>query len=129
MFIDPMCKFSKALMRKINENKMLQLTNTYYMFLYRLPRLDSDKLIQYIYQSDEQKSTLLDVIVDEEIIDFDDFIASDKTIKAIQAIAEVAKKLDMTVSPYLILFEKDSKYCRVSEGIASCLEELTEFEN
>lgn len=124
IFVDPMCKFSKKIIKTINDNKMLQLTNTYYIFLYRLPRLDSEKLIQYVYQSNDQKTTLLEVMVDEEVIDLDDFQVTDKTIRAIQTISDIAKKLDMTVRPYMISFEKDSKYCSVSQGIASCLEEL-----
>ena len=124
MFVDPMCKFSKRLMKIIHKNKMLQLTNSYYIFLYRLPRLDSEKLIQYIYQSDDKKTILLDVMIDEEIIDLDDFKATKKTLKTIQTIADVAKKLDMTVRPYMISYEKDSKFCTVSEGEASCIEEF-----
>lgn len=124
MFVDPMCKFSKRLMKIINKNKMLQLTNSYYIFLYKLPKLNSEKLIQYIYQADDKKTTLLDVMIDEEIIDFDDFKATQKTLKAIQTVADAAKKLDITIRPYIISFEKDSKFCMVSEGEASCIEEF-----
>ena len=113
LFVDPKCKYSRRLMKIIYDNKMLQLTNSYYIFLYRLQRLDSKKLIQYIYQSENKQSTLIDVMVDKEIIDLDEFKATKKTLKAIQSIAEVAKKLDIEVRPYLISFEKDSKYCKV----------------
>lgn len=128
LFVDPLCKFSKEIVTKISENKMLQLTDSYYVFLYRLPKLDSEKLIQYIYQSDDQKSALLDIMVEGEIVDFDNFKADDKTLNTIGKIAKVAKKLDMKLRPYMISFEKDSQYCRVSEGSASCLEELAAFE-
>ena len=124
LFVDPMCKFSKRMITIINENKILQLTNSYYIFLYRLPRLDSEKLIQYIYQSEDPKTTIIDVMVDGDIIDLDKFEATEKTLKAIQSIAKVAKKLNIRVRPYIISFEKDSKYCKVSEGESSCLEEF-----
>ena len=124
MFVDPMCKFSKRIMSKISENKMIQLANSYYVFLYRLPKLDSEKLIHYIYQSDDPKTVLLEVMVDEEIVELDGFKASSKTLKEIKTISDVAKRLDMKLRPYMISFEKDSKFCRVSEGTASCLDEF-----
>jgi len=124
IFVDPMCKYSRRIMSRINENQMLQLKSSYYIFLYRLPKFDSDKLIQYIYQSSDQKSVIMDVMVDEEIIDLDDFKADKETLQALKNIAKVAKKLDMKLRPYIITFDKGSKYCRVSEGIVSCLEEF-----
>ena len=129
LFVDPKCKYSRRIMKIIDNNKMLQLTNSYYIFLYKLPILDSKKLIQYIYQSKDQKTTILDVMVDEDITDLDEFEVTEKTLKAIQSIAKVANKLDIQVRPYIISFEKDSKFCKVSEGEASCLEELQEFED
>lgn len=126
LFVDPKCKYSKRLMTKINESKMLQLINTYYIFLYRLPRLDSEKLIHYIYQSDDPKSTLIDVMVYDDLVELEDFNATDKTKREIKIISDMAKKLDMTLRPYMISFEKDSAYCTVSEGTASCLEEFEE---
>jgi hypothetical protein len=124
VFLDPLCKYSRELMKKIESNKMLQLTNSYYIMLYRLPRIESEKIIQYIYESDNQKQTLIDIMVDEEIVDLENFKAKENTIKALQEITAVAKTFDMTQRPYMISFDKDSKYCRVSEGTASCLEEL-----
>jgi hypothetical protein len=124
VFVDPLCSYSRSLMKKIEENKMLQLSNTYYIFLYRLPRLDSEKTMQYILESPNQKETLTLIMVDEEIVDVEDFKAKKSTIKALQEIAKVAATLDMTQRPYMISFDKDSTFCRVSEGTASCLEEF-----
>ncbi|MCK4737126.1 MAG: hypothetical protein KAT10_01095 [Sulfurimonas sp.] len=154
MFVDPMCRFSRRLMTKISKNKMLQLTNSYYIFLYKHPILKSTKAIQYIYQSEDPKSLLLDIMVEEEIMDFekflamheavepihtididgdiidlDDFQAINETIESIDNIAKVAKQLDMERRPYLISFEKNSKYCSVSEGTVPCLEEFEYFED
>lgn len=124
VFIDPLCKYSRELIKKIYENKMLLLSNSYYVYLYRLPRLDSEKTMQYIYESADPKSTLIDIMVDEDFIDFKNFQPKESTVKALKEIADVAATLDMTQRPYMISFDKDSKYCRVSEGTASCLEEL-----
>ncbi|MCK4974753.1 MAG: hypothetical protein KAR81_05830 [Sulfurimonas sp.] len=154
MFVDPLCRYSRRLLTKICKNKILQQTSSYYIFLYKHPILSSTKSIQYIYQSDDPKSILLDIMIDDEIIDSDKFHASaetlepihtididgdiidlselktnDETIKSIEEIAKVAKQLDMKRRPYLISFEKDSKHCSVSEGIVSCLEEFEYFED
>lgn len=124
VFIDPLCKYSRELIKKIEANKMLQLSNTYYIFLYRLPRLESEKIMQYILESPNPKETLIEIMVDEEIVDVENFEAKESTVKVLQEIAAVAATLNMTQRPYMISFDKDSKYCRVSEGTASCLEEL-----
>ncbi len=124
IFVDPLCKYSRKIIKKIESNKMLQLTNSYYIMLYRLPRLESEKIMHYIYESDTPKQTLIDIMVDEDIVELENFKAKESTLKALKEITEVAKTLDMTKRPYMISFDKDSKYCRVSEGAASCLEEL-----
>ncbi|WP_310442357.1 hypothetical protein [Sulfurimonas sp.] len=103
---------------------MLQLSNRYYIFLYRLPRLDSEKTMQYILESTDPKATLIEIMIEEDILELVDFKAKESTLKALREIADVASTLDMTQRPYMISFDKDSKYCRVSEGTASCLEEL-----
>ncbi|MFA5454357.1 MAG: hypothetical protein WC272_03455 [Sulfurimonas sp.] len=103
---------------------MLQLSNTYYIFLYRLPRLESEKTMQYILESPNPKETLIEIMIDEEMVELKNFEAKESTVKALQEIATVAATLDMTQRPYMISFDRNSKYCRVSEGTASCLEEL-----
>ncbi len=93
MFVDPMCKYSKKIIKKVHENKMLQLINTYYIFLYRLEKFESDKLIYYIYQSDDPKSTFLDVMVDEDIIELDGFEATKNTKRDMKIVSDMAKKI------------------------------------
>lgn len=124
VFVDPLCKYSRALVKKIDEDRMLQLSNTYYIFLYRLPRYDSEKTMQYIYESSDPKETLTEIMIYEYEVDLSDYQARGTTIDALNEIAQVAATLDMTQRPYMISFEKGSKYCRVSEGEASCMEEF-----
>lgn len=124
VFLDPLCSSSRTLMKQIDANKLLQLSNTYHIFLYRLPRLDSEKTMQYIYQSDDPQKSLIEIMVDGDEVDLADFKANEKTLKMLVEVSEVAKKLDMKLRPYMISFDKDSKFCRVSEGTASCLEEF-----
>jgi thioredoxin-related protein len=75
VFIDPLCKYSRELMKKIEANKMLQLTNSYYIMLYRLPRLYSEKTMQYINESKNQKQALKEIMVEEEIVDLENYKA------------------------------------------------------
>ena len=128
VFVDPMCKYSRKLIKKIQNNKLLQLVNTYHIFLYRLPKYESDKLNQYIYQSSNRDEAFLYIMtqdIDFEMdLDLDDFETNDKTYKEMNKIATVAKELKMTKRPYLIKFDNKTGYCRVSEGIASCMEEF-----
>ncbi|WP_373034823.1 thioredoxin fold domain-containing protein [Sulfurimonas sp.] len=124
VFVDPMCKYSKRFIKKISENKMLQMLNSYHVFLYRLPKYESDRLIQYIYQSADKKKTLLDVMVRSKKINLDGFKATSKEYEITKRITKVAKKLKIKKRPYMISFQKDSGYCRVSEGIVECMEEL-----
>ncbi|QOY53218.1 thioredoxin fold domain-containing protein [Candidatus Sulfurimonas baltica] len=124
IFVDPMCPYSKKLITKISEDKMLQLMNSYYIFLYRLPKFESDKLTQHIYQSDDKKACLENVMVNNKQINLDNIQISTDKQKIIDKIATVGKKLNMVHRPYMMVFEEGSNYCRVSEGSAPCMEEF-----
>lgn len=122
-FIDPMCSSSQAYISLISTRKDLQRKSSYYIFLYRLPKFDSDALIRYIYQSPEPVSTLLFVIRNKDYYVPFEFEATQETEKKIKEIADIAKEMKMKRRPYLLLFDNGSKYCRVSEGTAPCLED------
>jgi hypothetical protein len=124
VFVDPMCPHSRKFISKISKNKMIQLENSYYIFLYRLPKFESDELIQCIYQSSDVKSSLMDVMVNGKEINMDSTELGDNKLKAIKEISSVGKKLNIKIRPYLMIFEDGSKYCRVSKGIAPCMEEF-----
>lgn len=124
IFVDPMCPHSKKLIKKISENKILQLINSYHIFLYRLPKFESDELSHYIYQSSNANIALLDTMVKDKEINFDDFKVDYEKSKILKEISIVAKKLNIKRRPYLILYEGDTGYCRVSEGTAPCMEEF-----
>jgi len=122
IFIDPLCPFSQKLLTTIINNEELQNENTYYIFLYRLETFDSDNLIWYIFDSDDQFSNLEEVMIYHGIIN-EKITPSDQTLQALKEIAEVGKNLDITIRPYTISFDKGSKYCKVSSGTATCEEE------
>ena len=123
VFVDPMCPKSKAFLSLIHSRKDLQEKRTYYIFLYKLKKFDSQKLIQYIYQSPTKKSTLIDIMVKDEDPNYRNFIFKKEGFHTLRKVENIAKQMPMKHRPYLLLFESNSPYCRVSEGIAPCLED------
>jgi len=124
VFIDPICPFSHDYITKIMNNEDLLKKNSYYIFLYRLAVFKSDKLIAYIFESEDKLATLEEVVVYGDIVDLENLKASTKTLKALKKIADVGEYLEIINRPYIISFEKGSKYCKVSEGEASCKKDL-----
>lgn len=122
-FVDPMCPMSKSFIEIITSEKSFQKETSYYIFLYRLPMFQSDKLIQYIYQSKTPLETLEEVMVYEDYDDLDNLESRPEIQKIINKIANVGKKLNIKARPYLLTFEAGSSYCKVSSGTAPCLEE------
>lgn len=123
VFVDPMCPHSKKLIKLLSENMMKQIQSTFYVFLYRLPKFESDQLIHFIYQSQNPKSSLMDIMVANKQPDLSSYVNHDR-IDMIDNIASVAKQLKMKKRPYIIHFENTSIFCTVSEGSAPCLEEF-----
>ena len=124
IFVDPICPFSKKFIKKISQDKMLQLINSYHIFLYRLPKFESDKLISHIYQSDDMAKELISVMVNNKTVDLSALHVDVEKDKYIKNVALVAQNLHVKKRPYIILYEGGSGYCRVSEGSASCMEEF-----
>jgi hypothetical protein len=123
VFVDPLCPKSQYFIELISGRKDLQEKNSYFIFLYRLNKFDSDELIQYIYQSEMPLQSLKEIMIDKDYDDIEDFTARKKTLDIIHDIAEVAKELHMKRRPYMLIFDEGSPYCKVSEGTAPCLEE------
>lgn len=122
-FVDPLCPKSQRFITMISDRKDLQHKNSYYIFLYRLPSFDSDEYIYYIYQSQHPLEALREIMIDQDYYQVD-IIDTQETIRAkIDHIAEVGQQLKMKRRPYLLIYDEGSKYCRVSEGTAPCLEE------
>ncbi len=113
VFVDPKCPFSRDYIQKISKMENLDKDNSYYIYLYRLPKLDSDELIQYIYQSKERISTLKEIMVDEQDLEEDilfNFEVSEETMAIINKIALVAKKLKVDRRPQIFTFYNSLKH-------------------
>jgi len=124
VFVDPMCPHSKELITLLSKDRMKQIQSTFYVFLYRLPKFESNELIHYIYHSKDPKASLLDVMVEDKKVDLSSYEKDPKKIEIIDNIASIAVQLKMTKRPYIMHFENTSIFCTVSEGSAPCLEEL-----
>jgi len=121
-FIDPLCEKSQAFIQLITSRVDLQKESTYYIFLYPLQRYASEFLIIHIYQSKNQLETLKEVMVYEDY-DVNEQKITNKTKQILYDVKIIAQKINIQSRPYLLLFDKGSKYCKVSEGTAPCLEE------
>ncbi len=122
-FVDPLCPKSQSYIELISGRKDLQERASYYIFLYRLPKFDSDEYIHYIYQSPQTLDALRAIMIDEDYDEVNGFIVNQLTLDRTRKIADVAKALKMKRRPYLLMYHQGASYCTVSEGTAPCLEE------
>ena len=102
VFVDPMCIHSQLYIEEIIENKKLHENSSYYLFLYRLPKFDSEELIQFIYQSKNPKLALKEIMIEDKEVDTFYLTATDKTLKMIEEIALVGKKLEAEHRPFIV---------------------------
>ena len=105
IFIDPLCPHSKNLIEMISESDKALARNSYYFYLYTLERLHSEATVAAIYSAKDPLTLLLDVMVREKKIDVESFSKYD-TSSIVDAIAKVAKELDVYKRPYLIFVKK-----------------------
>lgn len=122
-FVDPLCSKSQRFIEMIDERKDLQKKNSYYIFLYRLEKFNSDKHINYIYQSEHPLIALKEIMIYTDYDQVDILDVHEATRTKVDHIAKVAQQLNMKRRPYLLIFDEGSRYCHVSEGTAPCLEE------
>lgn len=120
IFLDPLCPFSRGYLSMISKNEALLKKTTYYVFLYKLPKIDSARLIQHIYESKNPLETMKKVMLKEEKVSFKKTTKTGKALEMIDDVSSVAKKLNVTVRPYQIRYMKGSDYCDVSHGDAPC---------
>ena len=104
LFVDPLCPHSQDFIDLISSNEKLLLRNRYNIYLYTLKRLHSEKIVTAIYMSEDPLHSLLDVMIHKQKIV--EVKASEEVLSKIEAIENVAKKLDVYKRPYLILTKK-----------------------
>ena len=120
-FVDPMCHKSKDYISFISEEQKLLEKNTYYVFLHRLEKFPSDKVIDYIYEAEYPKEALLAVMVDNKKVVSEQLL---KTVDAKRArIDKAADSTGMTRRPYLLIYPEGSNICKASEGVPPCMDD------
>jgi len=105
LFVDPLCPHSQDFMDLISSNEKLLLRNRYNIYLYTLKRLHSEKIVTAIYMSEDPLHSLFDVMIHKQKIKVE-VKADEEVLSKIEAIENVAKKLDVYKRPYLILTKK-----------------------
>jgi len=106
VFVDPLCPHSRKYIKMISEDEDLQKENSYFVFLYRLPKFDSDALIQYIYQAKDKRTVITQIMIDKKDMEdaLFDFEVNEKTVKIVNKIALVAQKLKVDRRPQMFTF-------------------------
>ncbi|MFT5662627.1 MAG: 4-diphosphocytidyl-2C-methyl-D-erythritol kinase, partial [Sulfurimonas sp.] len=117
------CPHSKKYITKIIQNKKALEINSYYIFLYKLPKYDSSKLSQHIYKSHTPLKTLQDVMVANNTANVASTELDKKQENILNEITKVAIELKIHIRPYVMRFQKNSSFCTVSSGTAPCMEE------
>lgn len=107
-FVDPMCPHSRNFVEMIAESEKMRTRYSYYFYLYTLPRLHSEAMVATIYDNDNPKELLLDVMVRHKVVPEKE-TTDGSVFQKIRAIATVAEKLDVYKRPYIIMVKKPKK--------------------
>ncbi len=101
-FIDPVCPRSREFVSMIFESEKMQERYTYHFFYYELARFHSKNLIATVYSAKRPLEMMKTIMVDQKEVSVLTTFNSDIT-KEINAIANVAEKLDIYKRPYLFV--------------------------
>lgn len=101
-FIDPVCPRSREFVSMIFESTKMQERYTYHFFYYELTRFHSKNLIGTVYSAKRPLEMMKSIMVDAKEVPVLTTFSSEIT-KEINAIADVAKKLDIYKRPYLFV--------------------------
>jgi hypothetical protein len=101
-FIDPVCPRSREFVSMIVESEKMQERYTYHFFYYELTRFHSKDLIATVYSHKRPLEMMKTIMVDQKEVSVLTTYSSDIT-KKINAISDVANKLDIYKRPYLFV--------------------------
>ena len=100
VFVDPLCPHSRKFIRMVSQNALMLSKYRYYIYLYSIPRLNSERTVSAILTSERPAETLLKVMVGQEAHEAD---VTGPTQKQVNAIAAVAREMDVYKRPYLMV--------------------------
>lgn len=121
-FLDPLCSKSQNYLEMIAGNEKLLKQKTFYLYLYRLPKFESDRLIEHIYSAKEPLQMMKKVMIGKFFPKTYRMKITAQGQKVKAKIKRIADGFGAKRRPYLLLFNKGSNYCKVSEGSAPCLD-------
>jgi hypothetical protein len=102
VFVDPKCPHSRDFISMIDDSEKMKSSYSYYIFLYELKRMKSNKLIGTIYASPSPLQKMLEVMVlgheIKEIVSFQPQVE-----EKIGDIENIAQQLNVNKRPYLII--------------------------
>ncbi|MFT5874966.1 MAG: hypothetical protein ACI8WT_003946 [Clostridium sp.] len=102
MFIDPLCKYSKKLLKMINKPKNLESKEyKYYIFLLRLPQFNSMPYIYYILESKNPKEELLNIMLKNKKVE--SYKNKEESKIFYDTVNEIGIKLDIYKRPYIFI--------------------------
>ena len=99
VFVDPLCPHSRDFIEMIESSTKMKSLYTYYIYLYRLPRFDSQNYISYIYNSKNRLQALKEIMILKQNLDKKSF----PTNKSEQTIKKIAISIGVDKRPYLII--------------------------
>ena len=107
VFLDPKCKFSRKFMKKVTENPYMLKKYKYHIFLYEIPRLKTNSLIHYIYQSKTPLKELRSIMLENNKPSIkEDFTSQTKA--TVTRVKEIATKLSVHKRPYIVVSEYEN---------------------
>ena len=101
VFVDPLCPHSRKFMTMVSRSEQMLAKYKYYIFLYSIPRLRSEKVVSAIYASPKPSDVLLKVMVDKAPPPID--AGGGQAERTVADIAAVARELDVYKRPYVIV--------------------------
>lgn len=107
VFIDPNCKFSRQFIDAIHRNEKMLGNYHYYLFLYGLPRLKSDKAIAAIYAAALPEKAMIDYMLEAKNMENIE-PRSPVPPPRIERIKAAAEAIGVDRRPYMILKKKKS---------------------
>jgi hypothetical protein len=120
VFVDPLCPKSRAYLSTISTTGNLLRRQHYYIFLLRLEKYDSERLIRTIYESKDPRMMMQKIMIErcapQELKGEKHAYAQ----QAVDAIALAGLELELSRRPSLIIIKPDAPYCVASEGEPDC---------
>jgi len=102
VFLDPLCPYSRKFLQTLTENELMLQKYRYAIYLYSIPRLKSTQSVAAVYESQTPLETLLEIMLqDAKYKNLLSYVSQ----KKVEAIATVAKKLDVNKRPFLVVEE------------------------